>query len=130
MAGGDLSHFQIPNPLRPRHGPCFPSGVKSSAGKVIRANTPPRGNGEPEGREVLWMLSRPAATATHVRADIVALTDAVELEMFSGGRFRRRWRFLRDVAARRYAERVKARLIARGFRDRRSGARTSAWLRD
>jgi hypothetical protein len=56
--------------------------------------------------------------------------DAVELEMFSGGRFRRRWRFLRDVAARRYAERVRARLFARGFRDRRGDARTGAWPRE
>ena len=50
--------------------------------------------------------------------------------MFSAGRFRRRWRFLRDVAARRYAERVRVRLVARGFTDRRGGGRTGAWLTD
>lgn len=71
------------------------------------------------------MLSRTAAAP--VRAELIALMDAVELEMFSGGRFRRRWRFLRDVAAQRYASRVKARLMARGFRDRRGGERTLAW---
>jgi hypothetical protein len=65
--------------------------------------------------------------ANPARAELVALMDGVELEMFSGGRFRRRWRFLRDVAARRYAERVKARLSARGFQDRRSPARTTTW---
>jgi len=72
------------------------------------------------------MLTRPGAPPP--RAELVAHIDAVELEMFSGGRFRRRWRFLRDGAARRYAERVKARLVARGFRERRGPGRTGAWL--
>jgi len=92
---------------------------------VIRASTPPRHGTEQEGREVLWMLSRGAAAPA--RAELVALTDAVELEMFSGNRFRRRWRFLRDAAARQYAQRVKVRMVARGFLDRRGGARTIAW---
>ena len=70
------------------------------------------------------MMSHGAAP---VRAELIGLIDGVELEMFSGGRFRRRWRFLRDVAARRYANRVKARLAARGFVDRRGPARTGAW---
>ena len=95
-------------------------------GKVVRADTPPRGRDRAEEREVLWMLSREGSGP--LRADLVALIDAVELEMFSGGRFRRRWRFLRDVAARRYADRVKSRLLARGFQDRRGPARTAAWL--
>ena len=71
------------------------------------------------------MLSRDAAAP--IRAELVALIDGVELEMFSGGRFRRRWRFLRDAAARHYAGRVKARLLARGFQDRRGDKRTTAW---
>jgi hypothetical protein len=95
-------------------------------GRVIRADTPPRYDAAPEGREVLWMLSRPLSAPA--RAELVALMDGVELEMFSGGRFRRRWRFLRDVAARRYARRVRSRLAARGFTDRRGQGRTSAWL--
>jgi len=74
------------------------------------------------------MLSRNGSAP--IRAELVALTDAVELEMFAGGRFRRRWRFLRDVAARRYAEHVKARLLGRGFDDRRGSARTRAWPED
>jgi hypothetical protein len=65
--------------------------------------------------------------ANPARAELVAMMDGVELEMFSGNRFRRRWRFLRDVAARRYADRVKRRLSARGFQDRRSAARTTTW---
>ena len=72
------------------------------------------------------MLSR--ADAPPVRAELVALIDGVELEMFSDGRFRRRWRFLRDAAARQYAARVRARLTARGFEDRRGAGRTRAWL--
>lgn len=72
------------------------------------------------------MLSREGAAQP--RAELVSLTDAVELEMFSGRRFRRRWRFLRDVAARRYAERVRIRLLARGYRERRGPERTTFWL--
>jgi hypothetical protein len=97
-----------------------------SKGRVIRADTPPRHGAEAEGREVLWLLWHPSSASA--RADLVGLIDAVELEMFSAGRFRRRWRFLRDVAARRYAERVRTRLVARGFTDRRGGGRTGAWL--
>jgi len=94
-------------------------------GRVIRADTPPRRDSHPEAREVLWMMSRHGAAP--VRAELVGHMDAVELEMFSGGRFRRRWRFLRDVAARRYADRVKARLLVRGFGDRRGPMRTRYW---
>jgi hypothetical protein len=71
------------------------------------------------------MLSREGAPPA--RAELVGLIDGVELEMFSGDRFRRRWRFIRDAAARRYADRVKARLLGRGHHDRRSPTRTGAW---
>ena len=74
---------------------------------------------------MLWLLSNDRSTTA--RAELVALTDAVELELFSGDLFRRRWRFLRDAAARQYADRVKLRMVARGFRDRRGGQRTIAW---
>jgi len=71
------------------------------------------------------MLSR--NNSTPVRAELVGLMDAVELELFHGDEFKRRWRFLRDATARQYAARVKARLVARGFQDRRGGGRTGAW---
>jgi len=94
-------------------------------GRVIRAATPPRQGEDPEAREVLWMMSR--AGTEPIRAELVALMDAIELELFCAGAFRRRWRFLRDVAARRYADRVKARLARRGYEDRRGDKRTTAW---
>jgi hypothetical protein len=100
----------------------------NTGGRVIRESTPPRKGYHAEAREVLWMMLRD--TSSPVRAELVGLTDAVELEMFSGDTFRRRWRFLRDTTARRYADRVKARLLARGFEDRRSGDRPSAWPHD
>jgi hypothetical protein len=71
------------------------------------------------------MLSREGGAPA--RAELVGLIDGVELEMFSGDRFRRRWRFIRDAAARRYADRVKARLLTRGHHDRRGPTRTGAW---
>jgi len=94
-------------------------------GRVIRAPTPPRRGTDPEAREVLWLLTNDRSTTA--RAELVALTDAVELELFSGDLFRRRWRFLRDTTARQYAERVRTRMVARGFIDRRGGQRTTAW---
>jgi hypothetical protein len=100
-------------------------GSSGQGGRVIRADTPPRREGVPEAREVLWMVSRTGTGA--VRAELVGLIDGVELEMFSAGRFRRRWRFIRDIAARRYAERVRMRLEARGFEDRRGPWRTGSW---
>jgi hypothetical protein len=105
--------------------PFFRVNSSEPKGRVIRADTPPRHGGDPEAREVLWMMSREGVAPP--RAELVGLIDGVELEMFSGDRFRRRWRFLRDVAARRYADRVKARLRARGFQDRRGDGRTGAW---
>jgi hypothetical protein len=47
---------------------------------------------------------------------LVALTDAVELEVWADGVLRRRARFLRDTEARKYAERLAGRLTRRGYR--------------
>ena len=74
---------------------------------------------------MLWMLSGDRGRT--IRVELVAFIDAVELETFSGGTFKRRWRFLRDATARHYADRLKRRLLARGFVDRRGDARTGAW---
>ena len=74
---------------------------------------------------MLWMLSRDGAPS--MRAELVGFMDAVELETFSGGTFRRRWRFLRDTTARYYADRLKRRLLARGFVDRRGNGRPGYW---
>jgi hypothetical protein len=97
----------------------------SGHGRVIRADTPPRRGIEPDGREVLWLLSRQGAVP--IRAELVSFFDAVELEVFGGGTLRRRWRFIRDTAARNYADRLKRRLLTRKFVDRRGGDRTIAW---
>jgi len=112
-----------------RHVACFRKAVVDTfprEGRVIRADTPPRHGLLPEGKEVLWMLSRPGVSSP--RCELIGFIDAVELEMFSGGQFRRRWRFLRDATARHYAQRVKMRLMARGFRERRGRGRTSVWV--
>jgi hypothetical protein len=67
---------------------------------------------------VLWILHR-ADNTLILRSELVGFTDAVELELFGDSFLRRRWRFLRDVEARRYADRLRGRLIARGFEQRR-----------
>src|SRR6185436_21049150 len=54
--------------------------------RVIRATTPPRSGTEEEQRQVLWMVF---SEGRCVRADLVALTDAIELEIFAGTTLRR-----------------------------------------
>jgi hypothetical protein len=71
-----------------------------------------------QGRAVLWVLRRPDSDVT-VRGELVGFVDGVELELYRDTFLRHRWRFLRDGEARRYAERVRARLVARGYEQRR-----------
>jgi hypothetical protein len=128
-----LEGLDAMNPLRAGEVPPgiqrasgFAVDPPESRGRVVRADTPPRHDVQPDGREVLWMLSREGATA--LRAELVGLIDAVELEIFGGPLMRRRWRFLRDTTARHYADRLRKRLVGRGFVDRRGPNRTHAWV--
>jgi hypothetical protein len=93
--------------------------------RVIRAPTPPRRGAHEDARETLWQLRQDASPA--IRADLIALSDAVEVELFRGGAFRRRLRFLTDVGARGYIARLRGRLERRAFHERRSSLRTSVW---
>jgi hypothetical protein len=86
-------------------------------GQVIRASTPPRGGDGDEYLDSLWLLAREGAAPLTVRAEIVALTDAVELQLTVNGGPRPRLRFLRDTAARAFAKRMHERLLRRGFVD-------------
>ena len=54
--------------------------------------------------------------AQSINLVLVALTDGVEIEVWADGGLRRRSRFLRDTEARKYADRLAARLIGRGYR--------------
>lgn len=85
--------------------------------QVIRASTPPRGGDRDEYLELLWLLAREGAIPLTVKAEIVALTDAVELQITVNGVARPRLRFLRDVSARTFATRMRDRLLRRGFVD-------------
>ena len=86
-------------------------------GQVIRARTPPRGGDSDEFVDLLWLLARDGAVPLAVRAEIVAYTDAVELQLTLNGSPRPRLRFLRDTAARAFANRMRDRLLRRGFVD-------------
>jgi hypothetical protein len=90
-----------------------PGHADDERGNVIRAPTPPRGPIKTEARETMWTLERTGAPI--VRADLVALADAAELETFCSGELRRRRRYIQDAGARRYAARLRTRLLARGF---------------
>jgi hypothetical protein len=65
-----------------------------------------------DGRQSVALLSRPDQT---VHVVLVALTDAVEVEVYGDGSLRRRARFIRDTQARRYVDRLVARLERRGY---------------
>jgi hypothetical protein len=65
-----------------------------------------------EARETLQLLRGSRQTVNVV---LVALTDGVELEVWADGALRRRSRFLRDTEARKYSERLSARLTRRGY---------------
>jgi len=104
-------------------------GVSEGPGnaRVIRAPTPPRGrDSQPDARQTLWELRN--GEGAPIRAELIGLTDGVEIELFRGDEFRRRWRFLTDAAARGYAARLRARLERRSFRERRNPQRPSIWI--
>ena len=65
-----------------------------------------------DARELVGVL-RACNQTVHMM--LVALTDAVELEVWADGLLRRRARFLRDSEARKYAERIATRLARRGY---------------
>jgi hypothetical protein len=65
-----------------------------------------------DGRQTLAMLRGCSQTINVV---LVALTDGVELEVWADGTLRRRARFLRDSEARKYSDRLAARLSRRGY---------------
>jgi hypothetical protein len=71
-----------------------------------------------EGRETLAMLHGCRQTVNVV---LVALSDGVELEVWADGSLRRRSRFLRDTQARKYSDRLAARLSRRGYHRGRPG---------
>lgn len=75
-------------------------------------HTPSRGAIREDARETMAMLRRPNQTINLV---LVALTDGVEVEVWADGVLRRRNRFLRDTEARKYSDRLSARLRQRGF---------------
>lgn len=79
-----------------------------------RIPIPPRAGIYEDGRQTLNVLE---ACSQTIRLVIVALTDAVELEVWADGSLRRRSRFLRDSEARKYSDRLAARLTRRGYRD-------------
>ena len=65
-----------------------------------------------EARQTLQILRGGRQTVNVV---LVALSDGIELEVWADGALRRRSRFLRDTEARKYSERLSARLARRGY---------------
>jgi hypothetical protein len=87
--------------------------VNSRDPGVIRARTPPRGPISVDARDILWTLTR--SGAAEIRVELIALTDAVELETLSDDRVRRRVRLLRDSGGSKYAQRLYDRLVRRRY---------------
>jgi hypothetical protein len=84
-----------------------------TAKKASRTVPAARGAINEDARETVAILKRPNQTVNLV---VVALTDGVEAEVWADGMLRRRCRFLRDTEARKYTDRLAARLAQRGFR--------------
>jgi len=74
---------------------------------------PARDRIDEDARQTLALLHGDRQTVNMV---LVALTDGVELEVWADGALRRRSRFLRDTEARKYSDRLTARLERRGYR--------------
>ena len=74
--------------------------------------SPGRGDFAEDGRETLAFARRSDQTINIV---LVAQTDGIELEVWADGSRRRRLRFLRDTEARKYSDRLCARLGRRGY---------------
>jgi hypothetical protein len=75
-------------------------------------HTPARSDITEDARQVIASLRGRDQTVNIV---LVALTDGVEVEVHADGALRRRLRFLRDSEARKYMDRIAARLAARGY---------------
>jgi hypothetical protein len=80
--------------------------------RPVTFHAPSRARITEDARQTVAMLRRPGQTINVV---LVALTDGVEVEVWADGVLRRRARFLRDTEARKYAEKLAARLRSRGF---------------
>jgi hypothetical protein len=80
--------------------------------RPFRDRAPRRGTVSEDGRESIALLHRADQTVNVV---LVALTDAVEVELYADGSLRRRLRFLRDSEARKYTDRLASRLRLRGY---------------
>ena len=71
-----------------------------------------------DARETLAVLQ---ACSQTINVVLVALSDGIELEVWADGSLRRRARFLRDTQARKYSDRLAARLSRRGYRRGKPG---------
>ena len=76
-------------------------------------HVPARDRIDEDARQSLALLQGCRQTVNVV---LVALTDGVELEVWADGTLRSRSRFLRDTEARKYSDRLAARLERRGYR--------------
>ncbi len=79
---------------------------------VVQGHVAQRAGISEDARQSFALLQRADQTVNLV---LVALTDAVEVELYADGVFRRRLRFLRDSEARKYMDRLAARLATRGY---------------
>ena len=81
--------------------------------RTSSVHAPARDQIDEDARQTLALLQGCRQTVNVV---LVALTDGVELEVWADGALRRRSRFLRDTEARKYSDRLAARLERRGYR--------------
>lgn len=76
---------------------------------------------QPDAQQTLWTLRRGADPA--VTAVLLSYDRGVELHLYCGGDLRRQLRFLRELPPAKYAERLRGKLEARGYKEGRRDRR-------
>jgi hypothetical protein len=82
--------------------------------------------GPPDTEQTLWCIRR--GTELPISAVLASYGPAVELHLYCGETLRRQLRFLSDLPPVKYAERLRTRLEARGYREGRRDRRAAQWL--
>jgi len=108
----------------------FPDGHVSqgsrSPGLVRRPGANVPHDGPPDTEQTLWSIRR--GTDLPISAVLASYGPAVELHLYCGDTLRRQLRFLSDLPPVKYAERIRTRLEARGYRESRRDRRAVHWL--
>lgn len=99
---------------------------QSSSAAARGADRKPARVVQPHARQTLWTLRRLAEPP--VTAVLLSYDHGVELHLYCGSALRRQLCFLRELPPVKYAERLRGKLEARGYKEGRRDRRVERWL--